>query len=419
MWAARYNQHVSQAPRYQLQSPRSFLQLFRDGSAPASVDLDACDTAEAWSLVGLAALARVNGSASLAIHHSSSSPVGRFASAIGLEDAVRGVQPESLGEAGRTVKICRVTNIQEVETIARRIATLMVPDPADDQTENTLRYVLVELMRNAVQHSMDPKGGVVAAQRMDAGYPGYSRPMIQVAVADAGIGILDALRASHRDIDQPSAALVEALRPHVSGKFNRGQTGSAYNAGMGLFFISEMTKLTEGRMLVASRGAALLLKGHQEGYASSTIDFVPPEGSGFPGTLVAFEIPIGEVQDHGALIATIAEKARTRTPARDTAPWLRFEAPPPGTESFVVGSVVEDIEGAERLAEAMQKVLFRRQPVAIDFRGLKVCTQSFLHALLFTVVRMSWALQVPIYVENAHPGVATGIKLVDNYSRGG
>jgi hypothetical protein len=274
-------------------------------------------------------------------------------------------------------------------------------------------------MRNAVQHSLDPKGGVVAAQRMDAGYAGYTRPMIQVAVADAGIGILDALRASHRDIETPGAALVEALKPHISGKFNRGQTGSAYNAGMGLFFISEMTKLTEGRMLLASRGAALMLKGHAEGYSGSTIDFVPPPGSGFPGTLVAFEIPVGEVQDHGALIETIADKARARTPARDTTPWLRFETPPAGTESFVVGAVVEDIAGAERLADAMQKVLFRRQAVAIDFRGLKVCTQSFLHALLFTVIRMSWALQVPIYIENAHPGVATGIKLVDNYSRGG
>jgi hypothetical protein len=39
--------------------------------------------------------------------------------------------------------------------------------------------------------------------------------------------------------------------------------------------------------------------------------------------------------------------------------------------------------------------------------------------VLFTGVRLSWALQVPIYVENAAPSVAAGLRLVDNYARGG
>lgn len=47
------------------------------------------------------------------------------------------------------------------------------------------------------------------------------------------------------------------------------------------------------------------------------------------------------------------------------------------------------------------------------------CTQSFLHALLFEAIRLSWATQTPIYVEQASPGVETGIRLVDNYARGG
>ena len=98
---------------------------------------------------------------------------------------------------------------------------------------------------------------------------------------------------------------------------------------------------------------------------------------------------------------------------------MRFEKPPEGVSSFVVHPVAEDISGAARLAATIEGHLVRREPVALDFRGMKVCPQSFLHALLFTGVRLSWAVQVPIYVENVAPGVAAGLRLVDNYARGG
>jgi len=52
---------------------------------------------------------------------------------------------------------------------------------------------------------------------------------------------------------------VRALEPHGSGAFPEGETGSGENAGMGLFFISEMAKATDGRMLLAARGATYFL----------------------------------------------------------------------------------------------------------------------------------------------------------------
>ncbi len=410
---------MTQLPRYQLRAPASFLRLFRDDDVPQHLSLDDIGTVEMWALAGLAALARRNGEPALEVANSRTSEAGRFASAVGFEDVVAGLPSTTLGEAGRTIKLQRIRDIQEVERVARRIVDLMLPASEEDETRSTLLYVLVELMRNAVQHSRDPKGGVVAAQLMKAGYAGYPRAVIQVAVADAGVGVLEALRASHPELESPSAALVFALRPHISGTFTKGRTGSAYNAGMGLFFISEMTKLTQGRLLLASRGAALSLRGHEDGYAGAHIEEVAPTGSGFPGTLVAFEIPLGEVHDHAGLIEVIASKARERAPSRDLAPWMRFEKPPEGVSSFVVHPVAEDISGAARLAATIEGHLVRREPVALDFRGMKVCTQSFLHALLFTGVRLSWAVQVPIYVENVAPGVAAGLRLVDNYARGG
>ncbi len=36
--------------------------------------------------------------------------------------------------------------------------------------------------------------------------------------------------------------MTKALEPHVSGTFAEGHTGSKYNAGMGLFFISDRAR---------------------------------------------------------------------------------------------------------------------------------------------------------------------------------
>src|SRR5262249_23275038 len=137
----------------------------------------------------------------------------------------------------------------------------------------------------------DPLGGIVAAQRNDRGR-NSDRPFIQVAVADGGIGIQESLLPLHKTLTDPREALVKALEPHISGTFEEGESGSAQNAGMGLFFISEMTKLVGGRLLIASRGAALVLEGMlgvEEG-ESHHLRFLE-RGLGFNGTLVAFEMP--------------------------------------------------------------------------------------------------------------------------------
>src|SRR5262249_11935816 len=143
-----------------------------------------------------------------------------------------------------------------VEHEARRISHLVVPDDLQEDTRRAVYYVLVELLRNVLQHSRDKLGGIVAAQLNDGGRH-TDRPTIQVAVADTGIGVFDSLRPMHPKLADQKEALEKALWPHFSGTFEEGLTGTSNNAGMGLFFISEMAKLLRGRLLIASRGAAL------------------------------------------------------------------------------------------------------------------------------------------------------------------
>ncbi len=399
--------------KFTLSSPAAFLSSLK---GERTLDLGTVDVAEAWALVGLAALARHNGDSPVDVQFGQNN-ASKFALALGLQDVIDGGPSTRTGQQGRTCPLRRVRKIQDVETAAREIAELMVPSSDEDDSQKTIRYVLVELLRNAIQHSADAKGGVVAAQRMTGGYAGYPVDVLQVAVADAGIGLHHALMATYPDLANAEAAVVTALQPHVSGAFEAGRTGSKYNAGMGLFFISEMAKLTAGRMLLSTRGTTLWLRGNLED-GSHQLDFLPKLD--FPGTLVAFELPFGEPADHEGLISVIRSRAEQRTPQRDTTPWVRFEPPPAGTDPLVVSLFNEDIDRAAKHAvETLQPRLFERQPVALDFRNVSVCTQSFLHALLFEAIRVSWALQTPIYIENADPAVAEGIKLVDNYARGG
>lgn len=85
-----------------------------------------------------------------------------------------------------------------------------------------------------------------------------------------------------------------------------------------------------------------------------------------------------------------------------------------------MSQVIEDVTAAARLSrESLQPSLFRREHVALDFRNVSVCTQSFLHALLYETIRISWGVQTPVFIENAAPGVVAGVRLVDNYARGG
>jgi anti-sigma regulatory factor (Ser/Thr protein kinase) len=399
-----------------LETPGPFLTAV-NRDQPFSVHLERVHVVQIWALAALAALSRRNGHTACQVDGALNS-AGKFAHAVGLHDVVE-KRTTSPGEIGRTVKLTRLSEFDRIEPTAREISKLILLDAADEESRRAIYYVLVELLRNVVQHSQDPLGGVVAAQLMDERQR-YPRRMIQVAVADAGIGIPRALSGMHPDLRGPEEALEKALWPHYSGTFEEGLTGSQQNAGMGLFFISEMAKLTGGRLLVASRGATLFLRGDPKDIEKHSISILQPKGVGFPGTLVAFELPIGEVPDYEGLIQTIGDRAKKRVPQRAVENWLRFvDQPPPGSSPFLVFRVAEDTVAAGEISTKLRDRAVNQQPIALDFRNLDICTQSYLHALLFEPLRHAWASRTPIYVLNAAPGVRSGLELLERYALGG
>jgi hypothetical protein len=405
-----------------LEHPELFLRWLAD--EPQRLSLDEMSVVHMWGLVAMAALLGRGERSPIEIVSTGSSSASRFAHAVGF-GAIRGEsQPKVPLEPERTVRLARVAEFPAIEPHARQISNLIVEGSDDTavSTRQVIYYVLVELLRNAVQHSRDSLGGVVAAQLMGGSSGQYAnRPMIQVSVADCGIGIQQAMLAQHPTLGEAEEALEKALWPHWSGTFAQGLTGSIQNAGMGLFFIAEMAKLTAGRLLIASRGAALLLSGDPDAREDHhKLTFLEPKGLGFPGTLVTFELPSDEVCDYDALMQKVTERAKRRTPQRAIHHWLRYEQPPSQAKRFLISVASEDTVAAEAFSQQhVQPALLARTPVALSFVNMRICTQSFLHALLFEAIRIAWARRVPIYIEHASSAVRSGLDLLEDYALGG
>jgi hypothetical protein len=93
---------------------------------------------------------------------------------------------------------------------------------------------------------------------------------------------------------------------------------------------------------------------------------------------------------------------------------------PEGILRLLVLRTSEDTSAAQRFAsDELEPRILKKQSFILDFRGIDVTTQSYLHALLFEVVRLAWARRIPIYVANAAPAVKSGLELLESYALGG
>lgn len=140
----------------------------------------------------------------------------------------------------------------------------------------------------------------------------------------------------------------------------------------------------------------------------------------YPGTLVVLETAMAHVGSYEGIMTHIRDLAAQRTPKRITHRWLRFEEPPADSSRVLVTVASEDTAAAMSFAASVvQPKLLRRESIALDFRTMRLCTQSFLHALLHQSVRLAWALKVPMFVVNATPAVRAQLELFEGYSLGG
>jgi hypothetical protein len=89
---------------------------------------------------------------------------------------------------------------------------------------------------------------------------------------------------------------------------------------------------------------------------------------------------------------------------------------PPGVDVFPVRERIGDVADASALGEKLRARLAAGEPVVVDFSGIEIATQSFLHALLFHAVRVGWAMSARIHVTHASSAVRSGLDYLESYA---
>lgn len=373
---------------------------------------------EPWCLAIIAALSRRQEQSCTYPVISKERETGRFAYSLGLGEFT-GDGSSSYEEAGRTVKLHAINEYSKIDDLADRIASLTLSDNPQNyidplETKETLKYIIVELLRNVIQHSFDKCGGVVLAQRMDKGDGYENNQSVQLCVVDQGIGIAASLKKMHTNIADNDVALERAIWPSFSGTFPEGGSGTFQNAGMGLFFISEIVKRVAGRLLIASGETSLFLEGKEDG-TSPDIRFLD---AGFDGTIVAVDIPKRCCADFEELLKKVQQTAFERSPGKVRVRHITFN--PPDLSAFLtikmrIGN--EDTYSAEMFSNKyLLPNIKAGKALCLDFSGYKIATQSFIHAVLYASLKEAHSLGVPLAVINASPALRDMIDLLEWYA---
>lgn len=384
-----------------------------------TIYLDDFSALQPWLITILAALLRKG--IGPRIEMSVGNP-SRFANALGLGPYCGFVQNCLYTEHDRTVKLSHIEKGTNYELKAYEISKLLIESVNAEELQyteasdlrDTIYYVLNELMRNVIQHSEDPNGGLLIAQKMWSGYYGDSKPCIQITVVDNGIGILKSLQTFHK-IETADFALLNSIKPHFSGAFPEEQIGGTdVNAGLGLFMISEIAKELGGYMAICSSGKLLSIKGNDDENNITEI-----KDALFDGTFVVFEIPVNcTLVDYNEMLRRIYDKAEERSQKKKhRIPVINFNTSEMGDcKEFIVRIIAENVTHAKKSVESfLLPILRNKQNLCLNFTGVSIATQSFAHSLLKRLIVEARRRKCTLFIKGANAKVKDAIEFVDGY----
>lgn len=175
-------------------------------------------------------------------------------------------------QRSKLLEITRVVDSGKSEAVTDQLATAIVgqiigrgpkpidfnvPDTEYDQYYKPLRYVLSELLENALTHARregarDASVWVAAQYYKDQ----QSSGRIQVAVVDNGCGFLATLK-NHAELRAKThaEAIRTALKPKVSCNRDMGPFGESVNEGVGLTTTVRIARATGGTVHIVSGDA--------------------------------------------------------------------------------------------------------------------------------------------------------------------
>ena len=338
---------------------------------------------------------------------------GSYIARSGLPDLVRAAFPPVDAVVDqKTIQLSKITTSNSISPLAGEILKLL--DMNDREMEGATQYSIVELVRNAVQHSQSITGGMVMAQF-------YPQPgEVDVIVADMGAGIRATLGTSEK-VENDTQALTQAVRPHISGTFEPKTYGSMKdNAGLGLFITREIAAMSNGGFMLGSGNALLESRGDVHGQRTNKLHHA--EAGGWPGTFAMLQLRrdgIGDFDDLLETCRTTAEKIRMN-PLEFS---LNFIANSPELDDIItlqVRKFEENVESAAQIREeTIAPALDRGESVVLDFSEVRFATQSFVHALFYRLFRDFEKAASCLLLVKCSKATQQAIKFVAGYAKSG
>lgn len=226
-----------------------------------------------------------------------------------------GIKMREHEPAGRFVPLTQIKDGTALTKFITEITPLLHLEPKHAEP---IRYIMSELIRNVLEHSLSPHGAIVSAQY-------YKKSnTIRIGIADTGIGIWKSINQSYNpknDID----AILLALTPGITGTTRR-EGGTEQNAGAGLFFIKSIATVNSDFFVIYSGKAMYKLlkrKGKKiKLHADPSKDRHSQKNNlpAWEGTVVGIDLSLDATQEFSLLLKlfneTLTKAIRERKKAR-------------------------------------------------------------------------------------------------------
>lgn len=344
------------------------------------------------------------------LQYNEQSYVGRFLHRLGFPQLLGFDEDRPVVADMRIFPLTRVQQSKEIAPVASGVVSML--EIGDPEVEDALKYSLVELLRNVVQHSHSGIGGVVSA----VFYP--KTGLVDVVVADFGQGIRSALRHAYPEIDSDQKAVRFAMLPHVSGTFQRGAYQNMRdNAGLGLFFIKEIASRAHGGFFLGSGRLLADVWGEEDGTQKKR--YVEAATPGWRGTMALLQLRKDSIGEFGELLQRCREiAAEVRKSPKDIGiDFLDEKLELEGITTVDVSQFSEDVEAAAQTRDGtILPTLSDGKLIVIDFHGVRAATQSFIHALMYKVFRDGQNLGSCLTVARTDSATEQAIRAVAAYA---
>ena len=206
-------------------------------------------------------------------------------------------------ETGRFVPIRQVRNADEQSRFISDLIPILHLDPEKSQL---IYYVMGELIRNVLEHSLSKNGAFVAAQYRPKGH------VLSFGVCDTGIGLYRSLSRLHAPQDDVDTIRL-ALTPGVSGTSFSDTVWTEDNAGAGLYIVKNLARMTRHYFVIYSGTALYKLLKYDKRTLRARIHSDPFDDKhkitqnlpNFSGTLIGIDIALDNAENFNLLMEDI------------------------------------------------------------------------------------------------------------------